>query len=172
MVLAALMILLGMQVAASDLYARRVSNRVLLSAMVVMAVLHVCGWLFWGRGLPVVFLAGLVLGLISLLPFYAVGWMGAGDVKYFAVIGFALGWQALPPVWLIGSLLAGSHALCVLAPRYNVMLQAQQWQLLVYLDDQPWWRQLARARQGRSGIPYAAYLSVGVIAVCLQAVLQ
>jgi Flp pilus assembly protein protease CpaA len=51
--------------------------------------------------------AGAALGLLALLPFYALRWMGAGDVKFFAVLGLMLGWQALLPVWLVASLAAG-----------------------------------------------------------------
>lgn len=45
----------------------------------------------WG-GLWIAF-AGMCVGLLTLLPLYAVGGMGAGDVKLMAGMGAWLGWQ-------------------------------------------------------------------------------
>ena len=38
-------------------------------------------------------LLGMVVGLITMLPIYAVGGMGAGDVKLMAGLGAWLGWN-------------------------------------------------------------------------------
>ena len=38
-------------------------------------------------------LLGMTVGLLTLLPLYAVGGMGAGDVKFMAGIGAWLGWE-------------------------------------------------------------------------------
>jgi prepilin peptidase CpaA len=46
------------------------------------------GWLGLGIGL-----LGMTVGLLCLLPLYAVGGMGAGDVKLMAGVGAWLGWQ-------------------------------------------------------------------------------
>ena len=43
-------------------------------------------------GLGIAF-AGMCVGLLTLLPLYAVGGMGAGDVKLMAGLGAWLGWQ-------------------------------------------------------------------------------
>ncbi len=49
-------------------------------------------WAADGAGLGMA-LVGMFVGLLCLLPLYAVGGMGAGDVKLMAGIGAWLGWQ-------------------------------------------------------------------------------
>lgn len=44
----------------------------------------------WGEGLQIAFL-GMCVGLATLLPFYSLNWMGAGDVKMMAGMGAWLG---------------------------------------------------------------------------------
>ncbi|WP_449466367.1 A24 family peptidase [Stenotrophomonas humi] len=164
-------LLLGLQVAISDLTARRVSNRALL-AVLGMAVF---AQLFANGTTPSIVdcLLGGVVGLVVLLPFHLIGWMGAGDVKLFSTIGFLLGAKALLPVWVCASLAAGGHALLVvawpLAVRYvpvslyklNTASQGNGW-----LQD--WQLNLRAARQGRAGIPYAAYLGIAMIGHVLR----
>ncbi len=159
-----LALLLSAQVAISDLYARRVSNRWLLCVGATAL-----GWLLWTWGsgagtFPGTHLAGLVVGLAALLPFYLLGWMGAGDVKYFAVLGLLLGAPALLPTWVISSLMAGAHALCVLlAPGLRATLPLRaQWlhaRAQQHWQARPTARRIHASRQGRVGIPYAAYLA-------------
>ncbi len=76
-------------------------------------------------------LLGCLVAFLALLPFYAMRWMGAGDVKFAAVMGL---WFGLSPyllaIWLGGSVLAGVHGIAVLAWRrlqvsgYGAWLQA------------------------------------------------
>jgi len=112
---ATIAVMLGLQVVCTDLYARRVPNRGLLAAAVAgsVAMLMLPGV---STGLPEA-MAGLLLGLVVLLPFHLVGWMGAGDVKLFSVLGLLLGGNALLPLWTIASLLAGAHAVISIAAR-------------------------------------------------------
>ncbi len=161
-------LLLGVRIAISDLYARRVPNIWLGGAAGATVLAMLLAPLFdtplpWASHL----LAAL-LGLVTLLPFYLIGWMGAGDVKYFAVLGALLGLPALLPVWIMASLLAGLHVLCILlmprlASRLPVRLQGlharavQDWQL------RPATVRMQQARQGRTGLPFAAYLAMASI---------
>lgn len=164
-------LLLGLQVAISDLTARRVSNRALLAvlSMVVFARLFANGT---APSVADCVLGGIV-GLAVLLPFHLVGWMGAGDVKLFSTIGFLLGAKALLPIWVCASLAAGGHALLVvawpLAVRYvPVSLHKVN---TVYQGNsrlQDWQLNLRAARQGRAGIPYAAYLGIAMIGYVLH----
>lgn len=95
---------------------RRLPN-VLLLAGLLLGVVHwiAYGTLFLGNSISQGVLAAVV-GLLSLLPLYAAGWMGAGDVKFCAVIGWLAGLQILLMVFLIGSILAGSLVLVLQVP--------------------------------------------------------
>ncbi len=164
-------LLLGLQVAISDLTARRVSNRALLAVLCVVVLVQATAH-GTAPSISECLLGGLI-GLAVLLPFYAFGWMGAGDVKLFSTIGFLLGINALLPIWVCASLAAGGHALLVIAwpsaVRYmpavlhkaNLAYQGTPW-----LQD--WHLNLRAARRGRVGIPYAAYLGLAMIGYVLQ----
>ncbi|MGE8274336.1 A24 family peptidase [Stenotrophomonas geniculata] len=157
-----------LRIAISDLYARRVPNTWLLSACAITVVLIIAGQfnaprLPWGSHV-----AGAALGLVALLPFHAVRWMGAGDVKFFSVLGLMLGWQALLPIWIAASLAAGAHAAIVLVSRrlsslLPFGLQAQVDRASSHWQSHPAHRDMQSARQGRHGIPYAAYLAISAI---------
>jgi prepilin peptidase CpaA len=89
-----------------DLRWRRVPNALLL-ALLIPAVL-VLGWT--GRGLleasSLQSLAG-ALAAVLLLPGYALGRLGAGDVKLVACLGFVLGGWAALEMLLVGAALLG-----------------------------------------------------------------
>lgn len=158
-----------LRIAISDLYAGRVPNAWLLSASVIAIVLIIAGQ-FSAPRLPwASHVAGAALGLVALLPFYAFRWMGAGDVKFFSVLGLMLGWKALLPIWIVASLAAGAHAALVLVSRrlgpvLPIGLQAQMHRASSQWHSHPALRGMQSARQGRQGIPYAAYLAVSAIA--------
>jgi len=163
---ASLACVLCVQVAASDLYARRVSNRWLLAALAVLV-----GILLW-RGAEAAQWRAAGMGLLcaaALLPCYAIGWMGAGDVKFFALLGALFGPHGLLPIWIIASLLAGMHAVAVMtSPALKTWMplplrfavENSQSRLQAWPPHQ---RMLA-ARRGRQGIPYAAYLAAAALA--------
>jgi prepilin peptidase CpaA len=162
--MAAISLLLSAVVIISDLYARRVPNEWLILTLALGALIAVITWKRDVGGPPWPALLGLTIGLATLLPFHIFGWMGAGDVKFFAVLGFLLGSKALLPIWIIASLIAGVHAALVLLSR-NLLLQAmpgfgiaQYW-----LSTSALGQRVAAARQGRKGLPYAAWLGVGAL---------
>jgi prepilin peptidase CpaA len=75
---------------------------------------------------------GAAVGFGCLLLLYAVGFMGAGDVKFAGALGLWVGLPALLPIWVVGSLLAGLHSTLFLAlqhwpvfPRLSLMLQGR-----------------------------------------------
>ncbi|HHA2897525.1 TPA: prepilin peptidase [Stenotrophomonas maltophilia] len=164
-----------LRIAISDLYARRVPNAWLLSASIIAIALIIAGQFSTPRQPWPAHAAGAALGLVALLPFYAIRWMGAGDVKFFAVLGLMLGWKALLPIWIVASLAAGLHAaVIIVGRRLGVMLPtglqmhvnraSSQWQ------SHPALRDMQAARQGRHGIPYAAYLAITGIGWVLASV--
>jgi len=109
-------------------------------------------------------LLGLIIGLAALFPMHVFGFMGAGDVKFFATLGFLLGAKALLPIWIIGSLIAGVHATLILLSRHGLYPTVPGWQAtLAWASTSPLGRRITAARQGRQGLPYAAWLGVGAL---------
>lgn len=100
--------------------------------------------------------------LLLMLPFYALGWMGAGDVKLLAVLGFLLGPQPLFVVWVVGNVLLAAHTMFILAARQLLRRQPQLAVLQLGWERSSFNQWMQRPRQGRKGMPYAAYLGIGV----------
>jgi prepilin peptidase CpaA len=167
--LSVLAVILGALVVPSDLYARRVPNAWLACALLLAILLPAATWA-WGTGetlwpSP----AGLLVGLLVMLPFYAIGWMGAGDVKLFATLGFLLGMRALLPIWVIGCLLTGIHAVGVLLFRTQRIACAPGMVMMRHrLLAWPLWQRTMQARQGRAGLPHAAYLGIATIVTVMH----
>lgn len=166
-------VLLAIQVVINDLYARRVANRALVAALVAAVLTMVV--VPEQSTSPGKATIGIVAGLLSLLPFYAIRWMGAGDVKCFAVLGFVLGWPYLLPVWVGASLMAGIHALAVIASRKLLLHSPYAFtgitgRALSWYEKTPLLRRALIARQGRQGIPYAAYLGGSVLIIAISGV--
>lgn len=143
-------------IAISDFRARRVPNAWLLIALALGMTLRCVDWALGRAGPPWLALLGFLVGLLVLLPFYALHWMGAGDVKLFATLGFLLGAKALLPIWIIASLLAGLHVAYVLVSNYRLRHATHGLNNPVDLHA------LATTRT-RRGTPYAAFLSAGAL---------
>lgn len=96
--------------AADDLRRAKISNRLTYSAMVGGLLLQTAQHGFVGLGLSA---AGLAVGMGVFLAFYALGGMGAGDVKFMGAIGSMIG---LPDIFfaaLMAALLGGIYAVGV-----------------------------------------------------------
>lgn len=166
---------LSLRIVISDLYARRVPNTWLLAGAGVGAVLVAASALSTSFTDILPHLLGLLIGFAALIPFYAIRWMGAGDVKFFAVLGFLLGWQALLPIWILGSLVSGVHVITLYTWRgvrgfLPLHVTSLQHQLTDRLQQRPALQKMQAARQGRVGIPYAAYLGFAAIAWVLWSI--
>lgn len=109
-------------------------------------------------------LLGFLVGLLVMLPIYAFGRMGAGDIKFFAVTGLFTGPMGLVTVWVVGSLLALAHALLV---RMQAGAVWAVWRdhFAGLLQRGGGMRVPGAARHSAEerGIPYAAYLAIGLL---------
>lgn len=85
----------------------KVPNWITFPMVLAGLVYNTCtfGWAGLGWGL-----VGMFVGLLTLLPLYSVGGMGAGDVKLMAGIGAWLGWsitlQAFAVSVVVGAVMA------------------------------------------------------------------
>ena len=94
--------------AIADLRNRRIPNRLVATLAVLGLVFSIVqqpgiSGLVRGSG-------GLIAGLLCWLPFYALGWLGAGDVKLFSAAGAWLG-----PLQAVEGALIGALAGAVLS---------------------------------------------------------
>jgi prepilin peptidase CpaA len=96
----------------SDLTTRRIPNALTFGAAAVALVVH--GYLEGWPGL-VSSAVGWVIGVCMFLPFFALGGMGAGDVKLLAAIGSWLGPVGAVWVALFASIAGGVMAVVVSA---------------------------------------------------------
>lgn len=69
---------------------------------------YTAGWSGLGAGL-----IGMSVGLLTLLPLYAVGGMGAGDVKLMAGIGAWLGWEITFYAFCVSTVVGAIMAVCM-----------------------------------------------------------
>lgn len=159
-----LVIAMCVLIIAGDLWERRVRNKWLLYALIFGAAWMIWRWAQDTAGPPWPAVLGLSIGLVVSLPFYVLRCMGAGDVKLFAVLGFLLGGKALLPIWIIASLLGGVHAAVVLLWRYWMRYVSPGLiRLQRYVEQSRLWQRILVARQGRKGLPYAAYMAMAAL---------
>ncbi|HZS80542.1 MAG TPA: prepilin peptidase [Herbaspirillum sp.] len=147
-----------------DLLFRRVPNSLLLFFLGLdLVCLSVTGHGIGGMDWPQSIIGGII-GLFLFVPLYVLRAMGAGDVKFFAVLGGLLGPQYLIPLWLIGSLLAGAHAGAIYLSRQGMIyLSPGLYRVIEKMQGSALYRRMCHERQGRQGIPYAAYLAIAAI---------
>jgi prepilin peptidase CpaA len=90
-----------------DLTVRRIPNWLILAGLALAILINASQ----GLGPFTQSVLGFVLGIAVLIVPFALGWLGAGDVKYFAVVGAFLGIAWLPRVAFYMTLAAGAMAL-------------------------------------------------------------
>jgi prepilin peptidase CpaA len=118
MILHLSVILLSGAACVTDLKWRRIPNPMVLTGLCVGLALN--AWAGGLRGLGWSFL-GAGLGLALFLPFFALGGMGAGDVKLLAAFGALLGPVDLLRVALAAALAGGLLALAAAAWQHRLL---------------------------------------------------
>ena len=102
-VLDAILIFTSCAAAVYDYRLRKIPNWLVLFGVSCGIVLNT----YQGTSQLVFGLAGLFIGVAALFVPFAFGWIGAGDVKYFGVVGMLLGVGWLPRVFFYSALVAG-----------------------------------------------------------------
>jgi prepilin peptidase CpaA len=147
----------------SDLRTRRVPNVLTFPAVLAALVFHL-----FVHGLPGLgwSAAGAFLGLLVFLPIFALGGLGAGDVKLAAALG---AWVGVPDVFVVavaGAIAGGVLAVAVgLATGYLRHALRNIWVLLMH------WRvsgvrpldSLTLSNAAGPRLPYAIPLTVGLL---------
>ena len=134
-----------------DIRERRIPNWVVLfgfSGAMLLALLQ-------GSNQLIITVFGFVAGILALLLPFALGWLGAGDVKLFAAVGSLLGYMALPRVFFYSCIVAGIIALLALAMGYAHEVSFKRF----------WTDCKFIVLVGRSGLPKATPLKPGAYSV-------
>ena len=102
----------------SDIRQRKIPNLLTFSAILVGLAFH-----FSTGGLQGLFfsLKGLGLGFALLIPFYAGGGMGAGDVKLMSAVGAFVGTLQVFKIFLLTAASGGVYALGLMIVRGTVL---------------------------------------------------
>ena len=111
---------------------------------------------------------GLVVGVAVLVLPFALGWIGAGDVKFFGVVGAILGLNWLPRVFFYSALIAGIIAVGYVAFGLASFSRVRSFWLDIktavlsmghVLPDPVY----ARHREGRGSVPWGVAFAAGTI---------
>ena len=153
-----------MAVVEEDLRRWRIPNRITFPGFVA-ALLH-AAWLAGFDGLLSAFAgAGLALAVLA-IPF-AMGWLGAGDVKAVMALGAFFGVSALPSLlWWITTV-GGLLALCTLVAEGQCLDLLRRWCRsleLSLLTRETWYIRPAAGSTAAASLPFGVAIALGVAA--------
>jgi prepilin peptidase CpaA len=144
-----------------DVKENRIPNRLTVIGFLVALILGA----FSAGGFPGSALIGAVAALAISIPFFALGALGGGDAKLFAVAGAFLGPGGLFSVFLYGGLAGGVLALAS-AARRGVLLAVltNTKNLLVYLVTMGRrGERVSLASEGANTVPYGVAIAAGAL---------
>ena len=95
-----------------------------------------------------------VIALVAGMAMFALGWIGGGDAKLFAVAGLWLGWPAAATYILVTAVTGGGLAVGLLGLR-SIWLRP-------YVQDGPAW--VGRLATPGENVPYGVAIAVGALA--------
>lgn len=147
----------------TDLMHHRIPNLILLPALTIALVAQIT---VGGAAGLFSAVAGLLVGLILLLPLYVMGGMGAGDVKLLAVAGAFLGPWGTAVAGAVTLVAGGLYAILFLAWRaVRPVLERYTWQLRNWNVDCGVAPSMiaASATQAQTGFAYAPAIATGVL---------
>jgi prepilin peptidase CpaA len=148
--------------AVSDLRGLRISNRLTVSLLVVGIVFHTFAGAGWSLSV-----AGAAVGFGALILLYAVGGMGAGDVKLMAGIGAWLGPALTLHVLLMAGVALGVTSVILQIRRKVVFRVNPLRDTVVTVAD------LAKKADRRKHlVPFACMLFLGLAGTLAETMLQ
>ena len=119
-------------------------------------------------------LSGMAMGLACLLPLYAVGGMGAGDVKLMAGIGAWLGWQITLQAFIVSVVVGAVMAVLIVFSRgtwkehyENLLTILSEW--VVIGNPRELSRIAAERKPTMALLPYGIPICIGSISYFLYA---
>jgi prepilin peptidase CpaA len=147
---------------ANDVRSHRLPNLLTLPAL--LAALLLSPWLGGTSG-PLEATVGALLGLALLVGPYAIGGVGAGDVKAVMALGAWIGPAAMLGAVAWALIAAGGFGLVLLALRGELVDYARRWGrtlLLTLTSRRISYESPASGSVAASGIPFAVVLSLGL----------
>jgi prepilin peptidase CpaA len=153
-----------MAVVEEDVRHRRIPNRITFLGFAA-AVLHAT-WMAGSDGLSSA-LAGASVGLAFLAIPFAMGWLGAGDVKAMMALGAFFGVSSLPSLLWWVTVSGGALALCTLVAEGQGRDLLRRWHRSLELSlftRRPWYVAPAAGTTAAAGLPFGVAIALGVAA--------
>lgn len=153
-----------MAVVEEDVRRGRIPNRITFLGFAA-AVFH-AAWMAGFDGLLSA-LAGAAVGLAVLAIPFAMGWLGAGDVKAVMALGAFFGVSALPSLLWWVTMLGGVFALFTLAIEGELLEVGRRWRRSLELSliaRRPWYVAPAAGSTAAAGLPFGIAIALGVAA--------
>jgi prepilin peptidase CpaA len=153
-----------MAVVEEDVRHQLIPNRITFLGFAA-ALLHAA----WMAGFDGLFsaLAGAAVGLAVLAIPFAMGWLGAGDVKAVMALGAFFGVSSLPSLLWWVTVSGGALALCTLVAEGQGRDLLRRWRQSLELSlftRRPWYVAPAAGTTAAAGLPFGVAIALGVAA--------